>query len=273
MSDGFDAPTVERVYQVTDMKAAYIVAGYRSVVDPDDIPGWEERAAKIEVTSEEQLSDMEAARELRLQIRQVRIAVEKKRKELKEDALRESKAIDGLGKMIKERIEPIEEHLQAQEDFVKRLEEERERERREKAEELLRQQEEREAREREEARLAEEKRIREENERLRKESEERARQAAEAAAEHEKELAAERAAREKERAEREAEQKAAEAKERKEREAAEKKARQEREAERKRHEQELAKAREESARLAAMVKCPACGHEFDGREQHTEEDA
>lgn len=251
---GFDVPSVQRTYKLTDLKAAYIVDGFRSVIDPARIPEWEDASNKIEVTDENQTGEMAAARELRLSIRQHRIAVENKRKELKEDALRESKAIDGLGGAVRDRIKAIESHLQEQEDYAKRVAEERERLRREEADRLLREKEAKEARAREEARIAEEKRMREENERLRAEQEA-----------HNRELAAERKARGK------AERKAAEAR-RKERERIRKQEEKKREAERKRHEEELAAARAESERLAALVKCPKCGHEFDSREHGAEDD-
>lgn len=262
----FNAPELVREYGVRQLKAEYIVQGYREAIDPAQIPGWEDAASAIIVNSEEQREDMEAARELRLLVRQSRITVEKTRKELKDDALRESKAIDGLGRMIRERLEAVEDHLKAQEEFAKRAEEERERIRREEAERLLREKEEREAREREEARLLEERRIREENDRLRRENEQREKELAE---ERAKQAAERKAAEEKARKEQEERERAEAARleaERIEREKRdrEEKARQERE--RKKHEKELEEARAEAERLAALVKCPKCGHEFDGRE-------
>lgn len=65
---------------------------------------------------------MTQARKLRLEIKDIRIDVEKKRKELKEESLRKGKAIDGIANVIKYLIVPIEEHLQKQEDFVKEIE-------------------------------------------------------------------------------------------------------------------------------------------------------
>jgi hypothetical protein len=269
-TETFDVPSVERVYKLTNAKAEYIVSGFRAVVDPSKIPAWEDRAASIKVEREDDASGMAAARELRLEIRQTRIESENRRKELKEDALRESKAIDGLGKAIRDRLESVEAYLKEQEEFAKRAAEERERLRREEADRLLREKEEREAREREEARLAEEKRIREENERLRKESAEREAAARAEREEHERQMAAERAEREAERRRHEeAERKAEEARQ-KERERIRKAEEKKREADRKRHEAELAKARTEAERLAALVRCPECGHEFDGREHHVE---
>lgn len=256
----FNAPELVKTYGVRDLKAEYIVQGYRAVIDPAQIPVWEDEASQIEVTSEEQREDMAAARELRLKIRATRTTVENTRKELKDDALRESKAIDGLGRVIRERLEAVEEHLKAQEEFAKRAAEERERLRREEADRLLAEKEEREAREREEARLAEEKRMREENERLRAE-----------AIEREKEIEAERQLRAEEQARIDAERRAAEEKMREERAAADRKIAEERERERREYQIKLEAAQIEADRLAARVVCPMCGAEFDGRGRHPDE--
>lgn len=59
-------------------------------------------------------------RKARLSVREARIAVEKRRKELKEDALRYGQAVDAEARRIKERLEPIESHLQFHEDAAKR---------------------------------------------------------------------------------------------------------------------------------------------------------
>jgi septal ring factor EnvC (AmiA/AmiB activator) len=59
-------------------------------------------------------------REARLEVRKARIAVENRRKELKEDALRYGQRVDAEARRIKERLEPIEAHLQFHEDAAKR---------------------------------------------------------------------------------------------------------------------------------------------------------
>lgn len=216
---------------------------------------WDARAREIKVTNESQAGEMMRARELRLEIRQKRLEVERTRKSLKEQALREGQAIDSVARWIKGLIEPTEQYLDEQEHFAENKRKKEEAARQAEAERLLREKEERERIERE----AEQKRIREENERLKREAEEREQQV---------------------KAEREAvERKAAE-----ERRAAEEKARAEREA----HERELAEQRrigEEKAakeraeaqakaeleraeyeRKLAQVKCPQCGNVFDSRD-------
>jgi hypothetical protein len=81
--------------------------------------GWLGKAKEYKVTDESQTGVMESCREARLALRAIRINVEKKHKELKEDALRYSQALDGIKRKLTGLIEPIEAHLQAQEDFVK----------------------------------------------------------------------------------------------------------------------------------------------------------
>jgi hypothetical protein len=79
---------------------------------------WETKAKAIVVTDDEQKSDMQIARVGRLFLREKRVAIEKARKELKEQALREGKAIDGIANVLKALIEPIEEYLDKQEHFT-----------------------------------------------------------------------------------------------------------------------------------------------------------
>ncbi len=82
-----------------------------------------DEAKKIVVTSQDQKDLMTNAREKRLKLKAIRVEVENKRKELKDESLRTSRAIDGMANIIKFLIVPIEEHLQLQEDFIKIQEE------------------------------------------------------------------------------------------------------------------------------------------------------
>lgn len=247
---------------------------------------WEQKAKMLVVTEETQIGEMAMAREGRLFLREKRIAVEHTRKTLKEQSLREGKAIDGIANVLKALIVPIEDHLDAQEHFVENKRKAEDEARRLEAEKLLIEKEEKERLEKE----AEERRVRAENVRLLKEAadrdiaEKKAREAADRklAAERkaaEAKLAKERAAREKELAE---ERTKAEA----ERKAIEEKARQEREAERKKAAAEAEKVRKEAEakakkvakeyeaklaeqrRLASMVTCPKCGHKFSTEDKH-----
>lgn len=127
---------------------------------------WEEKAKTIIVKDVSQKAEMEMARVGRLFLREKRIKIEKTRKELKEKALREGKAIDGIANILKALIVPIEEYLEQQEKFVEiKAKKEAEiikieTEKKEEEERLAR----------EEADRKEQERIKLENERLKKEA-------------------------------------------------------------------------------------------------------
>jgi hypothetical protein len=79
---------------------------------------WEEKAATLIVEDETQIGLMFEAGVARKALASIRIAVEKQRKVMKEDSLRTGQAIDGVAKMMRERIEAMEAHLAAQENFI-----------------------------------------------------------------------------------------------------------------------------------------------------------
>ncbi len=212
---------------------------------------WEIKAKAIVVSNANQQAEMKMARVGRLFLREKRIAIEKTRKELKEQALREGKAIDGIANILKALIVPIEEHLEKQEKYVEieiaKEAKHRQEEEDKKIEEELIAKEKAEAEEREQ--------IREENEQLRAEAEERERKRAEELIEAEKAV------------------KALEEKARKEREGAETERekleqdlineRTKAEEEKRAYEEECKKVREErEAAKAKMIKCPFCRRSF-----------
>ncbi len=79
---------------------------------------WEKKASVIVVTDASQKAEMQMARAGRLFLREKRIEIEKTRKKLKEQSLREGKAIDGFANVLKAGIVHIEEYLGKQEKFV-----------------------------------------------------------------------------------------------------------------------------------------------------------
>ena len=81
---------------------------------------WMGKALAIKVTSAEQTAEIKLARESRLGLRKIRVEVERLRKKLKEDSLRRGQAIDRVAGALKNMIEPIEEVLLEQEEFVER---------------------------------------------------------------------------------------------------------------------------------------------------------
>jgi len=266
-------------------KAKYILEKFTDYFNIAD--EWSKRAKTIVVTRADQKTDMQMARVGRLFLKEKRIAVETARKELKEQCLREGKAIDGISNVLKALIVPIEEYLETQERFVE-IQEEKKTE----AHRL-----EIEARMAEEERIAAEKaaaeqeRLRVENENLKKEAAEREAKITEERRQQEAILAKERAKADAERKERdqalakerekvEADRKAQEKKLAAERakvqaekdkaeaeaayaaKVAEEKARKEKE----KAAAKLAAEREEKERLEALLKaqitCPACGKKF-----------
>jgi hypothetical protein len=132
---------------------------------------WETKAKQIVVTNRDQLTEMAMAREARKKFSQMRIDLEKARKAIGEPAFRKYKAVNAVAKYLQSLIQPIEDHLKLQEDFVKNddariaAEKALEEEKRLEAERLAR----------EEAERKEQEQIRLENEKLKKEAEERER--------------------------------------------------------------------------------------------------
>lgn len=82
-------------------------------------------AQDINVTSEDQIDEIEQAGIARKELKRVRCEVENTRKILKESIVREGKAIDGMANVIKAIIVPVEENLEKQEKFAERLAAER----------------------------------------------------------------------------------------------------------------------------------------------------
>lgn len=253
--------------QLEPTKANYILEKFQNYFEI--AAEWEAKAKNLVVTREDQKAEMEMARTGRLFLREKRIAIENSRKKLKEDALREGKAIDGIANVLKALIVPIEEYLDRQEHFI-----ELEKEKKEAAMRLeieKRMEEERIAKERAEAEEREKMRL--ENERLKKEAAEKESQLAEERKKQEAILAEERRKADAERAKAEADKRALEEKSRKEKAEQERKLAEEKEkaeiAKRKAAEasrKKLEAEREEKERLEEILKnqieCPNCHHKF-----------
>lgn len=219
---------------------------------------WAIKAKAIVVTDGSQTAQIEAAREGRLFLKDKRLAVEKARKELKEQALREGKAIDGIANVLKALLIPIEDYLRTQEDFVeiKAKSEADERERVFQAGEVKRLADEEEAKRLEDIRAREE---------LRKNAAEIRRLNAErltrlAARERERLVADRKANIEKERIRKEG--KNAVAAEKAKGDAIKKAADELAEKLKETREKDEAERQRLKAELAALVECPECGHKF-----------
>lgn len=127
---------------------------------------WETKAKAIVVTREDQITEMAMAREARKKFSEMRINVEKVRKEMKEQSLRKGQAIDAVARFLTSLIAPIEEHLRKQEDFIKIQEAEKKAE----ADRIAAQKAEEERIAKEKAQAIENERIRIENEKLKQET-------------------------------------------------------------------------------------------------------
>jgi len=95
----------------------------------DVVAQWKERAFALVVTSEDQTELMDEAKEARKIIRDKRLDLEKKRKALKDSSLQEGRLIDGVARILKDSIGPIESHLLEQEKFAEVAQAKREKER------------------------------------------------------------------------------------------------------------------------------------------------
>ena len=230
---------------------------------------WERKAKEIVVTDGSQVDAIELAREGRLLLREKRIAVENTRKELKEQSLREGKAIDGIANVLKSVIVPVEEYLKSQENFVA-LKEEAERDERER---VFQEEQKKKAADEAEVKRLEDERIRKENEELKRVADER--EAKLHARERERMVESRKQGIEKERLRKEgknavaAEKARGEAKQAKlkaDAKAREEKLLKENEEQRRAEAEAREKAETDRIRLeeelAALVKCPECGHEF-----------
>ncbi len=91
----------------------------------DQIEQWSKKANELVITDISQTGEMKMARVARLELRKIRLAADKVRKELKEESLRYGKAVQGAYNIIEYKIKPIEEHLKKQEDFAQLQEEKR----------------------------------------------------------------------------------------------------------------------------------------------------
>lgn len=101
-----------------------------------DVPAiWTDYRAKAEalkktaetltVTSVDQKAEMKLARATRLSIKDLRVEIDHKRKELGEEALRRKQKIDADAKELRDILEPLEARLLEQEKFAERAEETR----------------------------------------------------------------------------------------------------------------------------------------------------
>lgn len=235
-------------------KADYILENFNSYFSV--AAEWEKRAKSLVVFDESQTDIMAMARVGRLALKEKRLTLEKERKRLKEQSLREGKAIDGIANVLKALIVPIEKYLDKQENFVKYKKEEEER--LERIEREKKEEEERIAKEK--AHQEEQERIRKENEKLKREAEAR-----------EQEIKKEKEKAEQERKDRIEKERIANEKAEQERKEHEKQIKEKEEALEKAEQERVnleKKAQEEKSileeKLKNIITCPNCGHKIQG---------
>lgn len=88
----------------------------------EKVQEWEQKIDALNVTSIEQKVEMKMADKARQHLKMYRIEVEKVRKVLKEDALREGQAIDSVAKKLTSIIAPLEEKAESIAKFAEREE-------------------------------------------------------------------------------------------------------------------------------------------------------
>lgn len=86
---------------------------------------WEAKINSLNVTDVTQKAEMKMAGEARKFLKAKRTDIEKTRKELKEQSLREGQTIDSIARVLKNLIEPLEEKAEEIEKFAERKEAER----------------------------------------------------------------------------------------------------------------------------------------------------
>jgi hypothetical protein len=99
-------------------RAQAVRAGFEAMFA--SVEAWETEAAGLVVTDESQVPKMKRARLLRLEIKNARVELDKRRKQLKEGILVEGRAIDGAFRIFEGLAAPLESRLLEQETFGER---------------------------------------------------------------------------------------------------------------------------------------------------------
>ena len=103
------------------------ISGLLDVFQPflNSVKKWQIESESISVTDVNQKKEMAEARRIRLELKNARVSIEKKRKLLKENLIRDGRIIDGFANVCKKIIEPLELRMQENEEFEERLESKR----------------------------------------------------------------------------------------------------------------------------------------------------
>ena len=103
--------------QLNDQDKIVVHKAFDAIVA--EIDKWRAKALSINVTSIEQREDLKEAHSIRMTLRDMRLAAKRKTDMLLEESKKYIKGVNGAYKFIEGEVKPLEEHLQAQEDFEK----------------------------------------------------------------------------------------------------------------------------------------------------------
>lgn len=112
---------------LTKDKSEILTSKFSSMIE--QIEDWKQKASRLTINNASQKEEIEIAKSGYKFIKGVRIDIEKTRKALKEDSLKEGKAIDLIAKSLTEEISPLELELEQKAKFVEIQEEKRKTER------------------------------------------------------------------------------------------------------------------------------------------------
>src|SRR5438105_901045 len=101
----------ENPLQLAAKTSGLDIKGAASIIDSfqplfNQAEEWRKKVEAINITDVSQVREMKLARETRLALKEIRVNTEHARKKLKENCLREGKAIEGIANVIKFLIEP-----------------------------------------------------------------------------------------------------------------------------------------------------------------------
>ena len=107
--------------QLNDQDKIVVHKAFDTIVA--EIGKWKDKALSINVTSIEQKEDLKEAHSIRMTLRDMRLAAKRKTDTLLEESKKYIKGVNSAYKFIEGEVKPLEEHLQAQEDFEKEYKE------------------------------------------------------------------------------------------------------------------------------------------------------
>lgn len=105
---------------IEQTKAQYVLSQFQAFAE--QAAEWEQKTRELVITDASQVAEMKIAKSARLNLRDIRVAADKKKKELKSGLLVEGRLIDALYNFIAGITEPLEAELKAKEEFAERQE-------------------------------------------------------------------------------------------------------------------------------------------------------